>query len=226
MNKICVSFPPKDVEETLNLIRKAEKNRADFIEVRLDSLDQHRELEEITNSTDIPLIATNRSTKCQGHFTGSEEERKKILLDAAKKGFDYVDLELSTQGLKDMVTNLRKTEAKPIISFHNFDATPPLSRLKEVLQKQMDSGAHICKIVTTAKSLEDNLKILDFVSQASKKAKVICFCMGNLGKPSRLLSPIFGAFFTIASLDSARKTASGQLTFQQMKTIYNTLEMK
>jgi 3-dehydroquinate dehydratase len=50
--------------------------------------------------------------------------------------------------------------------------------------------------------------------------------MGELGKPSRLLSPVFGAFFTIASLEKGRKTAQGQLTFQEMISAYEALGLK
>ncbi|MFW6117572.1 MAG: type I 3-dehydroquinate dehydratase, partial [Thermoproteota archaeon] len=140
--KICVSFPPKEVEEALTLIQKAEKDRADFIEVRLDTLRQHRELSDIAHSTDIPLIATNRSTTRQGKFSGSEHERKRILFDAAHNGFNYVDVELCTSGLKEMVDDLREIGVKPIISFHDFLETPPLSRLHHILQKEMESGAY------------------------------------------------------------------------------------
>lgn len=214
------------MDEALNLIQKAEKEHAEYIEVRLDSLNQHRELSDIAHCTDTPLIATNRSTKCQGNFSGSEPERKKILLDAARKGFNYVDIELSTSGLEDMIANLRKIGVKPVISFHDFGGTPPLSRLNEILKREIKSGAHLCKIVTTAKTVEDNLTVLNFVSKASKRAEIICFSMGKLGKPSRLLSPLFGAFFTIASLEEGRKTASGQLTLHQMRTAYPALELE
>jgi len=115
---------------------------------------------------------------------------------------------------------------KPIISFHDFDKTPSSSQLNVVLRKEIDSGADVCKIVTTARLVEDNLTVLDFVSKASKNARMVCFSMGDLGKPSRLLSPVFGAFFTIASLESGRKTASGQFTIQEMRTLYEALGLK
>jgi len=224
--KICVSVPPKTVAEALNLIAKAENQRADFIEVRLDSLKKHNGLANIAHCSKTPLIATNRSTKCQGKFLGSENERKKILLDAARNGFEYVDVELSTPKLKEIVGNLRGIGAKPIISFHDFEETPSSSQLNETLRKEIDSGADVCKIITTARLVEDNLTVLDFVSKSSKNARIVCFSMGELGKPSRLLSPVFGAFFTIASLEGGRKTASGQLTIGEMRTIYETLGLK
>jgi 3-dehydroquinate dehydratase-1 len=74
--------------------------------------------------------------------------------------------------------------------------------------------------------VEDNLIMLNFVSEASKKAKLVCVAMGELGKHSRLVSPVFGAFFTFASLDEKRKTAKGQLTIQEMKRAYEALGLK
>ncbi|MFQ6080253.1 MAG: type I 3-dehydroquinate dehydratase [Candidatus Bathyarchaeia archaeon] len=221
--KICVSVPPRTVSEALDLIQKAEDQRADFIEVRLDGLDKHNQLADIANCSNTPLIATNRSTKCQGEFSGSEAQRKKILLEAAEKGFDYVDIELSTPKLKEISENLREIGVKPVISFHDFDGTPSTSQLNEILRRQIESGAGVCKIVTTAKLVEDNLTVLDFVSKACKTARIVCFSMGELGKPSRLLSPVFGGFFTIAALESGRKTASGQLTIHELRMAYKAL---
>jgi len=98
--------------------------------------------------------------------------------------------------------------------------------LNKVLEEEIVWGADICKIVTTARHVEDNLVTLDFVSKASKKAKIVCFAMGELGKPSRLLSPVFGAFFTFASIDEKRKTAKGQLTIQEMRRAYEVLGLR
>jgi len=224
--KICVSVPPQTVTEALDLIEKAENQHADFIEVRLDSLKKHNQLADIANCSTTPLIATNRSTKCQGKFLGSETERKKILMDAAKSGFEYVDIELSIPKLKNLVSNMREIGAKPIVSFHDFNETPSSTQLNKILEKEIASEADVCKIVTTARFVEDNLTALDFVSKACKNAKIVCFAMGELGKPSRLLSPVFGAFFTIASLESGKKTAQGQLTIQEMRSAYEALGLK
>jgi 3-dehydroquinate dehydratase type I len=221
--KICVSVPPRTVPEALDLIQRAESQRADFIEVRLDSLGKHSQLADIANCSNAPLIATNRSTRCRGKFSGSEAQRKKILLDAAEKGFDYVDVELSTPKLKEIIDNLREIGVKPVISFHDFDETPSTPQLNKILKREIESGADVCKIVTTAKLVEDNLTVLDFVSKACKTARIVCFSMGELGKPSRLLSPVFGGFFTIAALEGKRKTASGQLTIKEMRTAYKAL---
>lgn len=221
--RICVSFIPKNVDEALKLVKKAEKYKPDFIEVRLDQITERERLAEIPSSTDTPLIATNRSVECGGGFRGSEGERINVLRKAAYAGFNYVDIEVSTPNLKDFISELRSKEAKAIVSFHDFAGTPNCDELNKILEFQLESGAEICKIVTTAKKLEDNLTLMSFLNQVSKKAKIVCFAMGDLGKISRLLSPLFGGFFTIASLEKGGETAPGQLTIQELKTAYQAL---
>jgi 3-dehydroquinate dehydratase-1 len=224
--KVCVSLPPKTIDEASSLIEKAQAQNADLIEVRLDSLKKHDRLADIARSSKTPLIATNKSTKNHGNFSGSEEDRQRILMDAARNDFKYADVDLSTPNMSELIGNLREAGAKPIVSFHDFNGTPAMSQLTKVLEEEIAAGADVCKIVTTAKRVEDNLTILDFVSKASKNAKLVCFAMGELGKPSRLLSPVFGAFFTFASLDKKRKTAKGQLTIQEMRRAYEALGLK
>jgi 3-dehydroquinate dehydratase type I len=224
--KVCVSVPPKTIEETFDLIEKAEAQNADLIEIRLDSLKKPYRLAVIPRCSKTPLIATNKSMEHHGKFSGSENERQKILMDAARNGFEYVDTEIYTPNIGKLVGNLREVGVKPIVSFHDFDRTSELSWLNKVLEEEIALGVDVCKIVTTARRVEDNLTILDFVSKASKKAKIVCFAMGELGKPSRLLSPVFGAFFTFASIDEKRKTAKGQLTIQEMRRAYEVLGLR
>jgi 3-dehydroquinate dehydratase len=40
---------------------------------------------------------------------------------------------------------------------------------------------------------------------------------------SRLLSPVFGSFFTFASLERGAETAPGQMTVQELRTAYELL---
>lgn len=223
---ICVSILPSNVDEALNLIEKAEKHKPDFVEVRLDCIKEHERLMDIPSCTKIPLIATNKTQECQGKFSGSEVERQQILLKAARSGFEYVDIELSVSELRDFVSSLHQLNVKPIISFHDFNETPSQRKMKEVLECELAEGAEICKIVTTAKKVGDNLTVLNFLHKASRKAKVVCFAMGPLGKPSRLLSPLFGGFFTIASLERSGETAPGQMTIQELRTAYQALGAK
>jgi 3-dehydroquinate dehydratase type I len=224
--RICVSILPKNNLEALSLIKKAEQEQADFIEVRLDRLEISRKLSELSASTKIPLIAANKLQSEKGRFAGTELERQQTLLHAAKNGFEYVDVDLSSPKHKETISKLKHMGAKTIVSYHKFDGALNASAMEKVLDEEIASGASVCKIVTTALQVEDNLPALSFVSFASSKAKLVCFCMGEHGKISRLLSPQFGAFFTFASLEQGSETAAGQMSIGEMRAAYGLLGIK
>ena len=224
--RICVSIPPKTIDEAFALIQEAEAQHADFIEVRLDTLKNREKIIDIPSFSETPLIATNKSIQQYGSFSGNEKERQKILVEAAKSGFTYVDVDMGASSKNELIRSLKDAGVKVIVSFHDFELTPSLVSLSNVLDEQLALGANVCKIITTARIVEDNLTTLNFVSDASKHTELVCFAMGDLGKPSRLLSPVFGAIFTFACLHDKRKTAKGQLTIQEMKFAYQTLGLK
>ena len=180
-------------------------------------------LSELVKSTKIPLIATNKLISEKGFFAGTETERQQTLLNAAKSGFEYVDVDLSSPKHKETIEKLKTLGAKPIVSYHKFDGALSVSEMEKILEQEIASGASVCKIVTTAKKIEDNLTVLNFVSAISSKVKLVCFCMGEQGKVSRLLSPMFGAFFTFASLEQGSETATGQMTIHEMRAAYDLL---
>jgi 3-dehydroquinate dehydratase type I len=211
-----VSILPKTLPEALWLIEKADAAHADLIEVRLDSIEKRGEVADLAAHGKAPKIATDRSAR-------TETEQRQLLLSAAKSGFEYVDAEVSTSQLNELVKEVKALGAKPIVSFHKFNGSLGISEMNRILEKEIASGAEVCKIVTTAKRIEDNLTTLNFVATASSKTKLVCFCMGELGKISRLLSPLFGGFFTFAALEHGSETAVGQMTIQEMKAAYKLL---
>ena len=220
--RICVSILPRNISEALTLVKKVEEAKANLIEVRLDCIETATNLEELVQSTKTPLIATDKLASEKGFFSGTEAERQQRLLNAAESGFEYVDIDLSSSNCQE-IDRLKQLGAKPIISCHKFDG--PLSRpaMERVLKQEIASNASVCKIVVTAKKIEDNLAVLNFVAFHSAKTKLVCFCMGEAGRVSRLLSPMFGAFFTFASLEQGSETASGQMTISEMRALYNFL---
>ena len=190
--------------------------KADFVEVRMDHLKNGDHLSDLASIGDKPKIATDKAFR-------NEIEQRKILLNAAKSGFEYVDIELSTPAIEDTIVKLKEFGAKTIVSFHQFNGPLSISEMKSILEEEISTGAEICKIVTTANQIKDNLTVLNFISKASSQAKLICFCMGKLGKISRFLSPLFGGFLTFAALERKSETASGQMTIQEMKELYSLL---
>ncbi len=214
--RICVSILPKTLAEALKLISRAEGSHADLIEVRLDLLDALVDLSVLRAKTPISLIATDKAVR-------TKTERQSILNNAARSGFEYIDVDFLDPNASVAIKEVKALGAKCIVSFHDNKGTPTPKKLESVLKVELAKGADVCKIVTTATRIEDNLTLLNFTFVASAKAKIVCFAMGEQGKTSRLLSPFFGGFFTFASLGGGNKTAPGQMTITEMKTAYNLL---
>jgi len=226
--RVCVPIPARSLREAFAMIRRAEESGADIIELRLDYmgselLDALDRLKDFVKYTSVPLIATNRHAGQGGMWNLSEEQRINVLLKAAEAGFTYVDFELVTEGLRDVVGAVKTYGARVIISFHDFNSTPSLSELERIVRAEVEAGADICKVVTMANGLDDSIKCLILTYEVSQKYDVICFAMGRYGLLSRVLSPIFGASFTYASLGVGFETASGQLTIEDLREIYGRL---
>ncbi len=226
--RICLSLFAISLSELDLLIHEAIKTNVDLLEIRLDYMTDTSstvmsDLETLVSECKIPLVATNRKLEEGGHHAQAEKVRKRSLAKAAEIGFQYVDVELSTTELGRVVANLKDYGATPIISLHNFEGTPPLAELKEIIKKQIKEGAKICKLITTAQTLSDNLKCLQLVSEVCRSTKIVSFAMGKKGRLSRILSPFFGGEFTYASLKDGLEAASGQISISDLRKIYHEL---
>jgi 3-dehydroquinate dehydratase type I len=217
MNKprICLSV----IDNNPDAIRSAEVN-VDLFELRLDILgDNWRNLCRILNK---PWIACNRSRDEGGWGDFDTGKRIEALLEAGKGGASIIDIEYATPGLIDKV-NLIKKYSQCLISFHDLESTPSLRKLIKITEEQIQSGADICKIVTTATKFEDNITLLKLISHFPG-IKITAFAMGELGRTSRLFSPLCGGYFTYGCLEEGRQAASGQISISEMREIYGLLK--
>jgi len=221
--RICAPIAAERVSKMIPLIKKAESSGADLIEVRLDYLNSLRGIEKIVETASLPLIATNRQHEQGGRRLQSEDQRVRALIDAANLGFHYVDIELTASALESIVQELKELGAKTIISFHDFKRTPDALEMEKIVRAQTEAGAEICKLVTTANEIADNISCLLLTLKMSEIIKVVCFAMGSKGILSRVLSPIFGAHFTYASIKRGLETAPGQLSIFDLKKLYRSL---
>ena len=91
--------------------------------------------------------------------------------------------------------------------------------MKDIVQRELDAGADICKVVTTAQRFEDNLATLQLIAEFPK-TKIVSFAMGPLGFTSRFLCPLVGGDFTYASIEKGKESASGQITVSDLRKLY------
>lgn len=193
----------------------------DLYEVRIDLIGDG--WSELVQELKKPWIACNRLADEGGGWGKSEANRIEELLKATELGADIVDIELRTKNLDETVKLIKK-RAKCLLSSHQLTGTPPLDNLKGIIERQLAAGADICKVVTTANSFDDNLTVLQLITEFSE-LKVVSFAMGPLGSVSRVLCPLAGGYFTYASIEEGRESASGQITVRDLRKLYGMVEL-
>ena len=209
--RICAVIINNDLEAV-----KGVESLVELFEVRIDLIGDG--WQELVKQLKKPWIACNRSAEEGGSWQGSESGRREELLKAIELGASIIDVELVTGNLTEIVQAI-KERSKSLLSFHDLEGTPPLDRMREIVQKELEVGADICKLVTTAHRFEDNLAVLQLISDFPK-TRVVSFAMGPPGFASRILCPLVGGDFTYASIEAGRESASGQITARDLRKIY------
>ena len=219
---ICVPIVAKNTDEALLSIMKA-NTLADVLEFRLDLMDSF-DLQRMIEASSSPLVVTYRSKKEGGKGSADYGSRVHILLEAFERGAHYIDVEQSLP-LEFREKIFRKTDlARIILSAHIFTGTPSTEDLENRLQKMAATGAGIVKIVTRARAVDDNLRVLGLIPLAKRYGvEIVSFCMGPLGRISRLTSHALGGFMTFASLEAGRESADGQIPIEEMRRIMEFL---
>lgn len=212
--RICAVVTGSDMEA----VTKAE-GLVDLFEVRIDLIGS--KWQQVAAGLRKPWIAANRNASNRGRYAGSEEHRLNELLRALEMGADIIDIEIETPGLEDIVKKV-KGKAKCLLSYHDWTGTPAPEKLAAMVHRQSAAGADICKVVTTATGIDDNLTIIRLPG-LFPWASVIALAMGTAGALSRVLSPLAGGYLTYASIGIGSASAPGQLDIEAMRSIYKML---
>jgi 3-dehydroquinate dehydratase-1 len=197
-----------------------------WTEVRLDYLEERDpDLPRLFRGLPGPVIATNRLAAEGGRWPGSEADRRRWLEEALALGVTCLDLELATNAAWRRDVAARRGATKLILSWHDFSGTPEAARLEAVLEEMLNAEADILKLVTMARQPEDNLRLLSLIPQARAQGQeIIAFCMGPLGKWSRVAAPLLGSWLTFAPFSKQRASAPGQLPVNDLKRVWKTLK--
>ena len=213
-SRICAAVVNNDIEA----VKKVEP-LVDFFEVRIDLIGGS--WRGLVGHLGKPWIACNRMTAEGGNWQGSESVRIDELLHAVELGAAIVDIELATPGVAAVIKQI-KGRADCLLSYHNLAETPPLEQMREIVTSQLATGADICKVVTTARSVNDNLSVLQLISGFPQE-KIISFAMGPLGYTSRILCTLAGGYLTYASIEEGKESAPGQITVADLRKLYQIL---
>ena len=223
LGKLCVAIQGSTPAE---LMDRAEAACKDFklIELRLDSLSRPASVlphikQFLAEHKDVTVIATCRRKAHGGSFDGALAAELEILAKAAQCGCQLIDLEIeSAEDAKSaQVAKLRAAGASLIISFHDFTKTKNLEQAADRIDAFKPD---FVKVVSTARSLADNLTVLHLIQDRSVASQIVGIAMGEEGLVSRILGPRAGAAFTFASWSTETETAPGQIPAETLRDLY------
>jgi 3-dehydroquinate dehydratase-1 len=209
---ICVSLAERNIEKCIESLDKVE-----MAEIRIDLAEYNNEEIRKLFSLRKKLIATCRPGKIK------DEERVEILKIAIESGATYIDIEYEApESYKnDLIAFAHKHGCDIIISYHNYERTPELEELEQIVDNCYKRGADLAKIATHVNVNRDNSKIL---SLYKAPGRLVAIGMGDLGRISRIVAPFLGAEFTYASLNDKEATATGQISYEKLNQFIREIQ--
>ncbi|OMO55299.1 Dehydroquinase class I [Corchorus olitorius] len=135
-------------------------------------------------------------------------------------GADYIDIELKVA--HDFFSSLpgdRPENVKIIVSSHNYENTPSVEELGDLVARIQATGADIVKIATTALDIADNARMFQVLVHS--QVPMIGLVMGERGLMSRILAAKYGGYLTFGSLEAGVVSAPGQPTAMELLELFN-----
>jgi 3-dehydroquinate dehydratase-1 len=221
--KICASLAAENASDLAAQAKNAFDLGADFIEARLDFIAPEHVMQAADGIDKDRAVFTLRSKTQGGRFSGTEEERVKLLRKLAEKRPMLVDVELETLQANDNLADYLELASIPtLVSWHDFEKTPPNDEIADIIT-EMRLYSNYVKVVTTAKSVEDSVRLMSLYENSLGLHPII-FAMGEAGVVTRVLCALYGAPYTYAALEKA--VAPGQLTIAQMKQLFSSIRSR
>jgi len=216
---MLIAVPLKD-KDFNSRAREALEKGADIIEVRADQFDNPtpQKVEEcIRFVQDLggKTILTVRSPEEGGREVPSRTD----IFERCSPLSDYTDLELASRDLLPAVKERVLSAGKRLIlSYHNFERTPPRWIIRETIREALRHGS-IPKVAVMAHKERD---VLDLICAGGEvEGEKILIAMGDAGKVSRICAFIAGSIITYCSFGEA--LAPGQIRLEEMVKIKSLL---
>jgi len=220
---LAVAFGPSTMAEALGGLPHI-RAQADCVELRLDLFEEPFDLSALLEGcAGLTVVATLRPPEQGGQSRLPAAERLKVLVEAARLGVQYVDLEYDACN-SSALDALRGNGARVVLSRHDFASMPP--ELAERWSPELaELGADVVKVVGTARDVRDCLQVFRAFLKADRPT--IAIAMGEAGLMTRVLAlreP--HCLLTYAALGQATSTAPGQLTLDEMRQTYRVQRLR
>lgn len=232
---ICIPIVSEEEQELEQAAKKIVELRPDVIEWRADFFKDVYDPVKVIRTLkllrgiigEIPLIFTLRSS-LEGGFKKVEDAiRYEIIKQVIYTGdVDAIDIELISgkDNIDDIKAAADKYSIPLILSYHNFQETPPVEFLEDKMRQQIINGADIAKIAVMPKTEEDVLNLLSATLKIRREIPdipLITMSMGSIGIISRIAGGIFGSDITFGA--GEKTSAPGQIPIAELRASIKTL---
>jgi 3-dehydroquinate dehydratase-1 len=203
----------------------AAREHADCVEFRMD-LAEGDPLDALAGyDGELPLLVTDRPA-WEGGEAADEGRIADLVAAVEHEAVAAVDIELHEvaggEGL-DVVDAARDAGMTVIVSVHDFEETPPRSELRRLIERASEHG-DVAKLAVTAESPDDTLALLAVTrAHASAGRTVATMAMGEAGRHTRVVAPLYGSRIGYAPVDPSRATAPGQYDLATLSRLVGEL---
>jgi len=198
---------------------------ADAVEFRLDLAE--RPLDALAAyDGELPVLATNR-VEWEGGAARDDPARLDALMAAVEEpAVEAVDLELAALESGEatrVAEHAREHGVTVVVSVHDFETTPSLAELRDLLSRATAHG-DVGKLAVTAGDVGDVLSLLSVTDEfASAGERVATMAMGEPGRHSRAVAPLYGSRIGYAPVDPEQATAPGQYDLATLRELVSAL---
>lgn len=203
----------------------AAREHADCLEFRMDLAATPLEALDDYDGT-LSVLATNRA-EWEGGEAADDDARLDALCEAvAHDAVEAVDIELESMlggDGKRVRDAARDADASVVVSVHDFEGTPLRQDMRGLLGNAVEYG-DVGKLAVTAQDRQDALDLLTVTHEyAMADEPVATMAMGEAGRHTRAVAPVYGSKIGYAPVRAADATAPGQYDLETLRTLVDDL---
>ncbi len=218
--RICVSVAEESTADAIDRMVDLAPV-ADLFEIRGDAMEEV-DLLTLLRARVKPLLFCCRPRRLGGRHPGDESRRHLLLMEAARRGVDYVDLE-DDSPFDDVAEE--KAGRGLVVSHHDFDGMP--DDLDSIYQRICARSADIAKIAVTPRGFGDVVRLVEFAIEVASSGgtPLVPIAMGPYGLLTRILAGRWKSPFTYAAPRTGSETAPGQVPADVLGELYRAREI-
>jgi 3-dehydroquinate dehydratase-1 len=201
----------------------AARAHADAVEFRMDLADTPAEALTAYDG-ELPLLVTNRVAWEGGEAPDTPERIERLQSAVGHPAVGAVDVELAAiEECRPVVERARENGVTVVVSTHDFEETPPRERLDELLGRACDHG-DVGKLAVTAESRSEVLDLLAVTHERTAAGETVAtMAMGEAGRHSRAVAPLYGSRIGYAPVAPENATAPGQYALGELRSLVDAL---